>query len=218
MKDADRHPIGTSSDLWIGIRELIESHPETRKYIWAYWGSLDSISHLHGPESERAKAELQTFSRAFEQYFLDELSPNFKKDTLIILTADHGQITTDREDQHFNLSSHPAFTEMLHMLPTGENRLAFLYIKPGKTEAVKEYIQAEWPEQFTLIDPEAAVNAGLFGPGEVHPGIYDRLGDLIAAARGNAFWWWANKDNPLIGRHGGLSEEEMLVPFLAARL
>jgi len=218
MKDANRHPIGTASDLWIGIRELIESHPETRKYIWAYWGSLDSISHLHGPESERAKAELQTFSRAFEQYFLDELNPNFKKDTLIILTADHGQITTDREDQHFNLSSHPAFTEMLHMLPTGENRLAFLYIKPGKTEAVKEYIQAEWPEQFTLIDPEAAVNAGLFGPGEVHPGIYDRLGDLIAAARGNAFWWWASKDNPLIGRHGGLSEEEMLVPFLAAKL
>ena len=104
------------------------------------------------------------------------------------------------------------------MLPTGENRLAFLYIKPGKTEAVKEYIQAEWPEQFTLIDPEAAVNSGLFGPGEVHPGIYDRLGDLIAAARGNAFWWWANKENPLIGRHGGLSEEEMLVPFLTARL
>jgi len=218
MKDAERHPIGTASDLWIGIRELIESYPETRKYIWAYWGNLDSISHLHGPESERAKAELQTFSRVFEQYFLDELSPDFKKDTLVILTADHGQITTDREDQHFNLSTHPAFTEMLHILPTGENRLAFLYIKPGKTEAVKEYVQAEWPDQFTLIDPVEAVKAGLFGPGEAHPGIYDRLGDLIAAARGNAFWWWANKENPIIGRHGGLSEEEMLVPFLAVRL
>jgi hypothetical protein len=30
--------------------------------------------------------------------------------------------------------------------------------------------------------------------------------------------WWANKENPLIGRHGGLSSEEMLVPLLAARL
>ena len=218
MKDAERHPIGTASDLWIGIRELIESHPKTRKYIWAYWGNLDSISHLHGPKSERAKAELQTFSRAFEQYFLDELSPDLKKDILVILTADHGQITTDRENQHLNLSQHPIFTEMLHMLPTGENRLAYLYIKPGKTEVVKEYIQAEWPEQFALIDPVEAVKAGLFGPGDPHPGIYDRLGDLIAAARGNAFWWWASKDNPLIGRHGGLSEEEMLVPFLAARL
>jgi hypothetical protein len=43
-------------------------------------------------------------------------------------------------------------------------------------------------------------------------------GNLIAAAKGNAYWWWADKENPLIGRHGGLSEEEMLVPFLAARL
>jgi hypothetical protein len=107
---------------------------------------------------------------------------------------------------------------MLHLLPTGENRLAYLHIRPGKKEAVKDYIQSVWPDQFALIDPEAAVKTGLFGPGEPHPGIYDRLGDLIAAARGDAFWWWASKENPLIGRHGGLSEEEMLVPFLAARL
>ncbi|MCJ7718139.1 MAG: alkaline phosphatase family protein [Anaerolineales bacterium] len=218
MNDADRHPIGTASDLWISIRELLESNPGTRKYIWAYWGKLDSISHLHGPDSERAKAEFLTFSKTFQDYFLDRLDPGLKKDTLVILTADHGQITTDKENQHFDLSQHPVFTEMLHLLPTGENRLAYLYIKPGRTEAVKEYIQSTWPEQFALIDPEEAVKAGLFGPGDPHPGIYDRLGDLIVAAKGNAFWWWANQENPLIGRHGGLSEDEMLVPFLAARL
>ncbi len=136
----------------------------------------------------------------------------------MILTADHGQITTDKENLDFNLGQHPGFVDMLHMTPSGENRLAYLHIRPGKKEEVKDYIQSTWPDQFVLIDPEAAVKAGLFGPGEPHPGIYDRLGDLIAAARGDAYWWWASKENPLIGRHGGLSEEEMLVPFLAARL
>jgi len=218
MKDADRHPIGTASDLWISLRELFETRTQTRKYAWVYWGNLDSISHLHGPDSERAKAELLTFSNAFEQYFLNELDPASREDTLVILTADHGQITTDKENLDYNLGQHPGFTDMLHMTPTGENRLAYLHIRPGKKEGVKDYIQSAWPDQFALIDPEAAVKAGLFGPGEPHPGIYDRLGDLIAAAKGDTYWWWASKENPLIGRHGGLSEEEMLVPFLAARL
>ena len=218
MSAAERHPIGTASDLWISIRELMETRPNTQKYIWAYWDKLDSISHFHGPDSERAKAELFTFSAAFQRFFLDELDPGLKKDTLVILTADHGQITTDKDNHHFNLARHPQFTSMLHLMPTGENRLAYLYIKPGRTEDVKSYIKTTWPDQFSLLEPGSAVQKGLFGPGKPHPGIYDRLGDLIAAAKGNAYWWWASKENPLIGRHGGLSEQEMLVPFLAARL
>ena len=218
MGEAIRHPIGTAPDMWISIRELLESRGKNRKYIWAYWDHLDSISHFHGPDSERAKAEFLSFSSAFEHNFLNKIDPAVRKDILVILTADHGQITTDKNDQIYNLKNHQKFTDMLHLLPTGENRLAYLYIKPGNADHVKEYIQTSWPDQFDLIDPIEAVAAGLFGPGQPHPGIYDRLGDLIVAAKGNAYWWWAAKDNPLIGRHGGLSPEEMLVPFLAARL
>lgn len=218
MRDANRHGISTSSDMWISIRELLESRPDVKKYVWAYWGQLDGSSHFHGPDSERARAELVTFSKSFEQLFLNELDPTLKKDTLVILTADHGQIRTNRDDQAFHLINHPEFTDLLTLNPTGENRLAYLYIKPGKVETVREYIQKTWPNQFELINPGQAVKGGLFGPGKPHPEIYNRIGDLIAAAKGNAYWWWAAKENPLIGRHGGLSAEEMLVPFLTARL
>jgi len=218
MRDAQRHPISTATDMWISIRELLESHTDNRNYIWAYWDKLDSISHFHGPDSERALAELVSFSKAFETHLLDKLGAGLKKDTLVILTADHGQITTDKDDDQYQLKNHPDFIDKLHHLPSGENRLAYLHIKPGQVEGVKEYIQDTWPEQFVTIDPVQAVEGGLFGPGDPHPDIFNRLGDLIVAAKGQAYWWWAAKDNPLIGRHGGLSEDEMLVPFLAARL
>ena len=68
------------------------------------------------------------------------------------------------------------------------------------------------------VDPETAIQSGLFGPGEVHPHLRDRVGDLIALAQNNAYLWWSRSENPLLGRHGGLSELEMLVPFLAAPL
>jgi hypothetical protein len=58
----------------------------------------------------------------------------------------------------------------------------------------------------------------LFGPGEAHPRLYERLGDLILIPHRNAYLWWADKENILLGRHGGLHPDEMLVPFLAVRL
>jgi hypothetical protein len=162
-------------------------------------------------------AEFSAFSHAFEHLFLNRLSPEARRGTLILLTADHGQITT-RKNSHNNLSNHPGLARRLHILPTGENRLAYLYVRPGQGEATSDYIESTWPGQFVLVDPAAAVNAGLFGPGEPHPRLFDRLGDVIVAACDKAYLWWAEKENRLIGRHGGLSPDEMLVPFLAARL
>jgi hypothetical protein len=44
------------------------------------------------------------------------------------------------------------------------------------------------------------------------------MGDLTVIARENHFLWWGDEENPLLGRHGGLTPKEMLVPFLAFRL
>lgn len=217
LGNAELHPSSTSADLWIGVRELLNHLPGGRHYIWVYWSMVDGLSHVHGPDSERAEAEFQAFSAAFERYFLDKLTPAARAETLIVLTGDHGQITTDKTNPHYNLSNHPDLLNKLHMKPSGENRLAYLFVRPGQMEAVSAYIQATWPDQFDLIDPAAALAAGLFGPGPPYERIADRTGDLIAAARGSAYWWWGDKPNPLIGRHGGLTTEEMIVPFLAAR-
>jgi hypothetical protein len=83
---------------------------------------------------------------------------------------------------------------------------------------VREYVERTWPNQFTLLESAYAVEAGLFGPGPNHPGLLDRVGDWIMVARGHAYLWWAGHDNHMLGRHGGLHSQEMLVPFLASRL
>jgi hypothetical protein len=136
---------------------------------------------------------------------------------VVILTADHGQITTPNPAPQYLLAEHRYLTDRLHMLPSGENRLAFLYVKPGEIQAVSDYIYATWPDQFLLLESEVAARKGLFGSGQLHPRLFDRIGDLIAIARKDAYFWWGNKANPLIGRHGGMHPEEMLVPFLAKR-
>ncbi len=217
FRDVNVHGFFTSAELWVNLRHLLEANPNLRQYFWVYTGQIDHFSHLYHPDDERTAAEFEEFSREFEQHFLKKLSPALRKGTLVLLTADHGMIATQKSAT-YDLRNHPELTRLLHILPTGENRLMYLFIRPGQTENVCRYIEHTWPDQFTFLDPSEAVAKGLFGPGKTHPRLADRLGDLIVAARDDAYLWWADKENPLIGRHGGLSAEEMIVPLLSVIL
>jgi hypothetical protein len=65
------------------------------------------------------------------------------------------------------------------------------------------------------LPAEQVLEAGLLGPGARHARLVDRIGDWVVVPQGNAYWWWADKENPLLGRHGGLSPLEMLVPYFS---
>jgi predicted AlkP superfamily pyrophosphatase or phosphodiesterase len=217
QQEVDIYGFHSVADLWVSLRQMIESKPNERQYIWTYWGEYDGLSHAHGPDDERSAAEFAHFSAAFEQFFLKRLSPAARKDTLVILTADHGQIHTPLVANN-SLKHHPAFNQHLHITPTGENRMSYLYLRPGSETSVRDYLQANWSPGFTILTREKALSVGLFGPGAQHPGLNDRIGDLIAFAHEDAYLWWDKKDDFMLGRHGGLHRQEMLVPFLTARL
>ena len=217
MPGAQVHSFGSAPDLWVSIRQLLEGNTHERKYTWAYWSGVDTFSHRYGPEDERVWGEFNTFSAALKHHFLDQLSSEVRRDTLLILTADHGMIDTPLTPRYQYLQ-HPELARMLPMVPTGENRMMYLFSKSGQTASVRDYFETTWPGDFSVFDPAAAVKAGLFGPGQPHPQLAERLGDLAATPNRQAYLWWADKPDFLLGRHGGLTPEEMLVPFVAVPL
>jgi hypothetical protein len=205
------------TDLWIQARDLAELKLVSPRLIWIYFGQVDTYSHTYGPDSEQAQAEFTSFLNVMQRLFLSALSPRTRKKTLLLMLSDHGQLHTAKNPT-YDLSNHPSFTDLLHMSPTGENRLAYLYSKPGQIEAIQEYIECTWPGDFKTIRSKDALNHGLFGPGEPAQEALSRIGDIIVISQGDAYLWWSPKPNPLLGRHGGLSEEEMIIPLLALRL
>jgi predicted AlkP superfamily pyrophosphatase or phosphodiesterase len=217
FNEVETHGFFSAADLWVSLRQMLEARPGERLYTWVYWSEVDTFSHRYGPDDERALAEFIQFTQAMEQNFLAKLSPAVRKGSLLLLSADHGAIETP-PDPYYDLRNHPALTRRLHMAPTGEHRLTYLYVRPGQMEAVREYVERTWPNQFAIVDPLYAASAGLFGPGPQHARLAERVGDLLLIARGNAYWWWSEKENHMHGRHGGLHPEEMLVPFLAVPL
>ena len=217
MEDVDIHPFQTPASMWVSLRQLIEQKSEEKMYVWTYWGQLDGISHYHGPDDERVSAEFSHFSAAFEKFFLNTLRPDLKKGTIIILTADHGQTHTPLNPNQV-LSNHPSLNKHLRINPTCENRFAFLHLRPGSEAAVRSYFDDTWPGRFTLISQNEALDNHLFGPGPEHHDLRVRIGDLIAVANDGAYLWWSDKQVFLIGRHGGMNPQDMLVPFMAFRL
>ncbi len=211
------HSFQNPGDLWVSVRKLLANRTDERMYIYVYWSDLDELSHRYGPSDERVAIEFDIFSQTLERYFLDQLPSHLQKDTLLIMTADHGLIDTPKNPV-YDLRYHPQLLESLHIKPTGENRLAFMHIRPGYETRVRNYLEKTWPGDFTLMSADQVIKSGLFGPGEAYGRLSERMGDLVVLSNNSSYLWWTEKENPLFGRHGGLMPEEMLVPFFALPL
>ena len=205
-------PFRSPSDLWVTLPALLSQHEAQRAYTYIYWGELDELSHRFGPMNERVNLEFSLFSYLLEG-FLNGIRKQSRGDTLFLMTADHGHLHTPKTPL-FEMSNHPDFKNCISLYPSGESRLAYLYVKPGAEQRLKDYVAATWPGKFDLVPARDALAAGLFGPGQAHPQLAERIGDYILSARDDAYLWWANKDNFLLGRHGGLTQTEMVVPLL----
>ncbi|MBA4399725.1 MAG: hypothetical protein C0396_07650 [Anaerolinea sp.] len=204
------------SDLWVTLDHLLQRQRGKSTYATVYWSDVDELSHRFGPQDERVALEFEIFSRTL-QNFVSRLQKRAQSDTLLVMLADHGQISTPLNPR-FELQRYPDLLADLVMAPSGENRLPYFFLRPGRADHAREFIQKIWPDEFLIVPSADALSAGLFGPGQPYARTPERLGDWVLIPQGDAYMWWANKENPLQGRHGGLSSQEMLVPFWAMEL
>lgn len=217
LNQTSLHGYVAESDLWANVRDNLNSRPNRARFIYVYWSTLDTLIHRYGPHDERVDNQFTDFSHSLQVNLFEGLEDWTREDTLFILTADHGAIATP-PCEIYNLGNHPKLVSMLRILPTCESRLPFLYLKPGLERSVREYFGNTWPGAFGLITGGEAIAMHLFGNGVDHPGLTDRVGDLVAIPHGDAYLWWPAKPNVMQGRHGGLNPAEMLIPFYGLSL
>jgi len=71
------------------------------------------------------------------------------------------------------------------------------------------------------LETGEAVKNGLFGLGEVTKEFFERTGNLLILPYGRETVWFESSKGrgmSFAGQHGGLNEDEMLVPFGVANL
>lgn len=216
MEGVEIYPFLTLSDLWASLGDLLETWQQGPLYTYIYWSDFDLLQHRFSSTSRRTEYEFIQFSRQLQD-FIGGLPSQSRKKTLFVFAADHGQIPTPPSAKR-ELANHPVFNQSLALQPTCENRLAFLYLRQGMESRIRNYIDSTWGDDYFLLSSQEAVRSGLFGSVNLHPSLPDRVGDLVSIARDGAYWWWSNRANRQVSRHGGLSPEEMLVPLLLCTL
>jgi predicted AlkP superfamily pyrophosphatase or phosphodiesterase len=210
---AELHGYQNLHGLLNSIVSAVRSDKEP-KFVYAYWPELDSLGHAYGIGSKRTIAHLSEIDAAFEQ-LLDQLAGS---DTLLLVTADHGQIDTTAGQRIF-LEDHPAMQEMLWLPLCGEPRVAYCYLKPGQTEAFERYVQDELSHAMDAYPSEELIHREIFGLGRPHGRLRERLGDYTLVLKGD----YVIRDRlageqpfEQVGVHGGPSAAEMFVPLIVA--
>jgi len=204
-------------DMWLGLQRALARYNDEKLLLVLYCGSVDGITHQYGPSDPAWTLELRSMAHLLEEGFLTRLTPSQRRDTLLLITADHGGVDSPLKDA-IQLKHHPDLRDALQMQPLGESRALFLHTRPDTLNVVHRYMQERLGRSFVTWTRRQVLDSGLLGPGPLYKETPYRLGDLVAVARGNRFLAQNEQHLQLKGRHGGLSAREMLVPLLAVRL
>ena len=180
---------------------------------YVYYGDLDATGHRRGCGSEAWEVELAAVDR-----FVEQLAHRLPPGTMLALTADHGMVDVPFDEHRVDLAREPELRDGVRLV-AGEPRARYVHAVPGAAGDVL----ARWRERFdgrmAVVSREEAIGAGWFGA--VRAEHLERIGDVVAVATGP----YAVVDSStmdagsmsLLGQHGALTEDELLVPLLLLR-
>lgn len=188
-----------------------------------YWTPIDAVSHTFGPDSPEHVREIVSFGKLLEGQFFGQLSREAAQDITFVLTADHGQVGIRGEDVLFlNPYLELAESYLLNkegkaIYPTGAPHDVFLFIYEPKLDRTLEFLQRALQGKAVVLRTDDAISQGLFGLRVPSSKFLRRIGNILILPKPGSHVWYDYSDGQHAytqkGMHGGLSREEMIVPF-----
>lgn len=196
-------------------------------YFFLYYETIDAACHLRGPRSAEFEQEVDLFFKALESQLLAPLRGK-AKETLVLLTADHGQIEVDPRATFYLNKRLPGIERYLLtnrqgklLVPAGSARDLFLYVKETMLDEALALLQKHLEGQARVYRTSELAEQGLFGAQPLSNDLLARLGNVVILPyRHETVWWYEQNrfEMHFLGHHGGLLPEEMEIPLLALPL
>lgn len=177
-------------------------------YIYSYWDGYDTVMHLNGPSSKVADEYLEELNSNLEC-----LARDLGEDTMLVVTADHGQIDVEE-----TINLYPKYIKYLSKKPSLEFRTTGFYIKEDLKGEFERVFKEEFEKDFILLTHNQVLQTELFGTRDNHPRFEEFIGDYLAIAKTKKSFKYQefdNKEPDLKGQHAGMLEDEILIPVIA---
>ena len=200
MIDNKKIVIQNEQELCTEIKKVCNK--KEKQFIYAYLPEPDATMHKFGVTSIEAKLKIESINNQIENLF-NELS-----NTLIIITADHGQIDVTGYIEFYKDNK---LNEMLSCPPFLDARTPAFIVKNGKEKEFEKLFKKKYKKDFKLYKSSNLIKKGYFG----NTGDFGYLlGDYIAIGTYTHKQFLPYENAPRFKGHHTSLTEEMLVPLI----
>lgn len=166
------------------------------RLILAYLPHVDIAAHVHGQESNEYADALDLVAEVWTR-----LEQRLAAHVVLVGTADHGHV-----DYPESAATRIDGMHEQHYTFYGDSRAMFV---KGDGASLTRELPARWLPLEAIAD--------WWGPGPRHPQFDSRAPDGVLLADEGHILMHRHTDKRMIGRHGGLSDAERLIPLLVGR-
>lgn len=180
-------------------------------FCYAYHSELDLLGHVYGPGSTAWRMQLRQVDRLVES-----IVENLPRGGLLAVVADHGMVAVASEDT-VDIDECEQLLDGVQAVG-GEARARHVYVADGADDTVLAAWRETLAERAWVVPRDEAIAAGWFGE-RVGDDVLPRIGDVVAAARGNTALVRRKVEpleSSLVGHHGSMTDAEQRVPLLLA--
>ena len=216
-------PYGTLAGALTQLGELVIAETTSPTYYFLYFDRIDAICHLYGPHSRQFEVAVDTFLTAMDQLFYQRTHGN-TPDTLLMLTADHGQIEVDPKRTYYLNRYAPGIQRYLRtnlngnfLVPAGSARDMFLHVKAEMLDEAIAFLQKQLAGRAEIYSTQTLVEQNFFGSQQLSREFLTRVGNIVILPYAHETVWWYEEgkfDMHFLGHHGGLTPEEMEIPLM----
>lgn len=177
-----------------------------KKLISAYWTEPDHVTHYNGACCDMVKQTLGDLDKDIEKMMAG------LKDTLLIISADHG--LTDVDEIYIN--DYPEICNMLEKPLTPEARFVIFFVKDGCKKDFPVAFEKYFGNDFKLYTTTEFLKTGLLGVGKKHPCLDGFFGDFVAIATADKGLRYRGEQpaKRMLADHAGISKAEMTIPLI----
>jgi len=219
-----QNAIGYSShiDCFAAAQRILETATSEKTLIDLYIGSIDSISHRYSTESQTLMDEVQNIEELFIR-MLSRLDPKIASETVVVVTADHGQENLTSENKIIITSEDEEILAPLLKSRGRSGRVIHLLSEEGKRDAIVDWFSDKIGNNGVIFTEEQYPS--IMGKGAANPKVIERIGDVQIILGKNASMFFGHSGDynttyklGLNATHGSLSKNELLVPLIIGRV
>ena len=227
FRGAKTHPYASIEQALFYLSELVTVENAPPSYYFVYFDRIDAACHHYGPSSKEFEVEVDNFFKAMQELFYKNVQGK-AKDTLIIMTADHGQVEVNPKTTYYLDKDLPECIPYLKtnrqgqiLAPAGSARDMFLYVDEEHVTNAVALLRQKLEGRAEVYPTQELLAQHFFGLAEPSPTFLARLGNVVILPYKNETVWWSQGgkyEMRFLGHHGGLTREEMEIPLVMRAL